>query len=308
MKEAGFVHVLFGLESGSESVMKLMKKGLTQKAVRHGLKLFSETGIKATAFLIVGLPGESAETVEETIDFVQQLQKIQYLFYDDIGVAGVYPGTELFTLAKEAKMKIKGYGIIDDKYWLSDGPVPFYEVDHKHSQLEEWKEKTRNAIALGRMFNSCENFLKQRKLVPSVIEYCWRWNFGILDSMKNILKQQPDLSFRFIKAAILNETPVLELASLHVEVEKSIIAGLFRNMSIPEQQKFIIKYNKQLLEDEKTLSRWHSIQVKEQSGNEEKNDNYADEVVSTDGTMITSIKSDFDDERNRIRTRLSVIQ
>jgi len=308
MKEAGFVHVLFGLESGSESVMKLMKKGLTQKAVRHGLKLFSETGIKATAFLIVGLPGESAETVEETIDFVQELQKIQYLFYDDIGVAGVYPGTELFTLAKEAKMQVQGYGVIDDKYWLTDGPVPWYEVDHKYEQLEDWKDRTRNAIALTRMLDSCENFLKQRKLLPSAIKYSWRWNFGLLESMKIILQENPILSFSFIRAAILKETPELEFAQLCAEVEKSIISGFFKNINIPDQKAFIVKYNKQLLEDEKTLSRWHHIQEKEKPGNDSKNDNYAEEVVAIDGTMIATIESDFDDERNRIRDRLNILQ
>ena len=43
MKQAGFVHVLFGLESGAPDVLKKMKKGITQKSARHGLKLFSET-------------------------------------------------------------------------------------------------------------------------------------------------------------------------------------------------------------------------------------------------------------------------
>ena len=71
MAKAGFIHVLFGLESGSPTVLKQMKKGLTQKSIRHGLKLFSDAAggskMKITAFLIVGLPGENAQTIDETI-------------------------------------------------------------------------------------------------------------------------------------------------------------------------------------------------------------------------------------------------
>ena len=301
MKEAGFVHVLFGLESGSESVMKLMKKGLTQKAVRHGRKLFSETGIKATTFLITGLPGETKETIDETIDFVQELQGIQYIYYDDIGVAGIYPGTELFTLAKEAKMELKGYGVIDDDYWLTDGPVPFYEVDNTYEQLLEWKEKIRNGIGLFRIMDSPENFLRQRKLIPSIIEYSWKWNFGLNDIINNVLARHKDLAFKIVRSAFIKEHPKEEIKQICTEVEKIMIKQLLSSMDLSQKKEFIKKYDKQLIEDKKTLVRWASIQKEENSGSELENNHASEAVVKDDGTMITAIDSDFDSERKRIK-------
>ena len=303
MKEAGFVHVLFGLESGAESVMKQMKKGLTQKAVRHGRKLFAETGIKTTTFLIVGLPGETKETVDETIDFVQELQEIKYIYYDDIGVAGVYPGTELFTLAKEAKMNIPGYGVIDDDYWLTDGGVPFYEVDHKYEQLLEWKEKVRNAIGLFRMTASPENFLKQRKLIPRMVDYSLKWNFGLIDIIHSVFSNGSSgpLIFNILRSSFTGEGPEEGKKRFYLEVEKLLIRGMFSSMSKEQKSDFMKKYEEQLKADEQTIARWHTIQKEQNSGLEKGDKKYAAAVIKEDGTMIEEIESEFDDNRKRIK-------
>ena len=223
MKEAGFIHVLFGLESGAPTVLKKMKKGITQKSARHGLKLFSEAGIKATAFLITGLPGETAETIDETIDFVQELQNIQYLYYDDMGVAGIYPGTELFELAKKSEMQIEGYGTIDDDFWLTDHDVPFYTVDHPYSQLLEWKEKIRNALSYDRWYKEPENFLIQRKTLDSLLDYVWRWDSQQIMSVIATILSEPennDIRVALIKGGITGEKPHEALKSLRNSVGK----------------------------------------------------------------------------------------
>jgi|10_taG_2_1085330.scaffolds.fasta_scaffold05594_6 radical SAM superfamily enzyme YgiQ (UPF0313 family) len=310
MKEAGFVHVLFGLESGAESVMKLMKKGLTQKAVRHGRKLFSETGIKTTTFLIVGLPGETKETVDETIDFVQELQEIQYIYYDDIGVAGVYPGTELFTLAKEAKMIVPGYGVIDDNYWLTDGAVPWYEVDHKYEQLLKWKEKIRNEIGLQRLTASPEIFLKQRKLIPAIVDYSLKWNFGLVPAIQSVFSSADagNLAFNIFRTSFTDESPKEGKKRFYLEVEKLLIKSMLSNMTEKQAIDFRKKYEKQIKADEQTIARWHTIQKNQNSGLEKGDKKYAAAVIKEDGTMISEIKSDFDDNRKRIKKERQYVQ
>ena len=301
MKEAGFVHVLFGLESGAPSVMKLMKKGLTQKAVRHALKLFSETGIKATAFLITGLPGETEETVNETIDFVQELQEIHYLFYDDIGVAGIYPGTELFTLAKEAKLEIPDYGVIDDAFWLTDRDVPWYEVENSYETMLQWREKTRNSISLDRIAKSPENFLQQRKLIPQIIQYSWRYGLhGIIAEVMKILNANQDLTMNTLKQVFLDGDQAPQLKAVYSTFEKGLIRNLLNQMNSEQQEAFKSAYKQQVLADKETLARWHNIQEVEQSGVETKNSTHAEAVVKKDGTMIIPFADDgLDDERKR---------
>lgn len=179
MEEAGFVQVLFGLESGAEEVIKGMRKGISKEHVRYGLDLFAKTSMKATAFIIAGLPGETDETIDETIDFVQELQNINYLFYDDIGVAMVYPGTEMYEM-------VKATGKIDDDYWLTDGDVPYFTdtigAVHTYEKLLGMKEKIRKAIALNFLFTP-EGFLKQRKVIPPMLKYCQQHNMTGINKM-----------------------------------------------------------------------------------------------------------------------------
>jgi anaerobic magnesium-protoporphyrin IX monomethyl ester cyclase len=308
MKSAGFGQVLFGLESGAPVVMKKMKKGLTQKNVRHAVKLFSETGIKATAFLIVGLPGEDPNTIAQTIDFVQELQSIYYLYYDDIGIAGIYPGTELATLAKEAKMKINGYGVFNDNYWLTDGPVPFYEVDHKFSQLSYWKEEIRNAISSDRLLLNTNNFLTQRKLIPSFIEYCWRFNIPSMTSMiLNILKRNQVILEDFIKTSFLNNKSSNAIKVLCNEVEKEFLKSLLSRINLQEQKSFIIDYKEQLKKDIIVLERWHNVQEAEKSGVESPGNESSLAVVNKNGEIIETFFEDGLDDVRKRRAKLVVL-
>jgi len=313
MKEAGFVHVLFGLESGAPNVMKLMRKGLTQKAVRHALKLFSETGIKATAFMIIGLPGETEETINQTIDFLQELQEIHYLYYDDIGVAGIYPGTELFTLAKEAKLEVPGYGVIDDAFWLTGRDVPWYEVENTYETMLRWREKTRNSISLDRIVKTPENFLQQRKLIPQIIQYSWRYGLhGIIAQVMQILNTDQELTMSTLKTVFLDGDQTKHLNAVHSAFEKGLIRTLFQSMDLEQKNAFKKAYEVQIVEDRKTIARWHKTQTRENSGVEtNKNHKHSEAVVNNDGTMVNPIDDGgFDDDRKRkvSKQRLNVIQ
>jgi anaerobic magnesium-protoporphyrin IX monomethyl ester cyclase len=73
MKEAGCKKVFFGLESGSNEVLKLMNKNTTVEAAERTLDLFSRCGIETAGFFMVGYPGESYETIEMTLEWALTL-------------------------------------------------------------------------------------------------------------------------------------------------------------------------------------------------------------------------------------------
>ena len=162
MEKAGFKHVLFGLESGAEEILRTSRKAITKEDAIRAFTLFSESSIKTTAFLIVGLPGETPETVKETIELVQTLQKIKYTFFGDIGILFVYPGTEVYEIAKT-----KGY--IDDNYWLTDNTTPFYTVDNSIETLNDFKETILNHIALDRIFTPA-GFTAQKNMISYILK------------------------------------------------------------------------------------------------------------------------------------------
>jgi len=92
MKHAGCIRMFFGIESGNDSILALMKKQITISQVCKALFLCKENGIKAGAFFIVGYPGENDKTVLETTRFASSLP-LDYLSFT---MPYPIPGTPLY--------------------------------------------------------------------------------------------------------------------------------------------------------------------------------------------------------------------
>jgi radical SAM PhpK family P-methyltransferase len=71
MKESGCEFVFLGIESGSQRILDNMHKGTTVEIYRRCIELFREHDIMTMCSLIVGFPGETAETFQETYEFVE---------------------------------------------------------------------------------------------------------------------------------------------------------------------------------------------------------------------------------------------
>jgi radical SAM PhpK family P-methyltransferase len=72
MYESGCRGVLLGIESGDDRVLRLMDKRATSDDYRHGIAQLKERGIFTHASLIAGFPGETSETIDNTIRFIDQ--------------------------------------------------------------------------------------------------------------------------------------------------------------------------------------------------------------------------------------------
>ena len=69
MKEAGCWHISFGIESGNKDIIKLIKKGIDLDYARKVIGWCKELGIYTKGFFIIGHPGETKETIEDTIKY-----------------------------------------------------------------------------------------------------------------------------------------------------------------------------------------------------------------------------------------------
>lgn len=92
MADAGARLFIVGLESGDPQILKNIKKGATVEMARAFAKNCKQAGIKIHGDFIIGLPGETQETIQKTIRFAKELdvETIQ------VSIAHAFPGTELY--------------------------------------------------------------------------------------------------------------------------------------------------------------------------------------------------------------------
>ncbi len=100
MKSAGCVSIAVGVESGSQEMLSRLKKNVTLDQVRSFCKKCHDLGIYVTAMFIYSLPGEEERDVQETLDFIMELEESEFVSCA-IQPAMIYPGTELERMALE---------------------------------------------------------------------------------------------------------------------------------------------------------------------------------------------------------------
>lgn len=99
LRAGGCVHASFGVESGSPTLLgkHAMNKGQTPDQIRWALRNAHEAGIRTRIFLIVGFPGETDETVEQTLSLVKSVPWDEFSVYPLIA----YPGTPMHDRPEE---------------------------------------------------------------------------------------------------------------------------------------------------------------------------------------------------------------
>jgi anaerobic magnesium-protoporphyrin IX monomethyl ester cyclase len=101
MANSGCVLIGYGIESGSQKMLDIMKKRVTVEQAKQAVRLTQKYIGWADCSFMIGIPGETRETIQETIDFCKELNLVPEVIF----FATPYPGTELYELAK-ARNKI----------------------------------------------------------------------------------------------------------------------------------------------------------------------------------------------------------
>lgn len=97
MKRAGCWSIRFGVESGNQKILNFIQKGITKEQVTEAINLCEKVGICTKAFFMVGHPGETIQTMEETIDFACSLPLTDIT----VQINTPLPNTHQYAIAKD---------------------------------------------------------------------------------------------------------------------------------------------------------------------------------------------------------------
>jgi radical SAM superfamily enzyme YgiQ (UPF0313 family) len=108
MKKAGCYSISFGIESGSQRVLKMMRKNLSLIKAEENVKIAKSMGFLVGSNCILGYPGETVDDINDSLNFFMSLN------LDSMAVVNLipFPGTEVRKLCEE-----KGYLTADADHW-----------------------------------------------------------------------------------------------------------------------------------------------------------------------------------------------
>ncbi|MFC1685673.1 B12-binding domain-containing radical SAM protein [Nanoarchaeota archaeon] len=97
LKESGCLSAAIGVETGNEEMLKVIKKKETKDEIRNAVKILKDEGVPITTSYVLGLPGDTHETLQQTLDFAKELNTEQMKFM----LLTPVPGTEAYRMAVE---------------------------------------------------------------------------------------------------------------------------------------------------------------------------------------------------------------
>lgn len=135
MKKAGCWGISFGVESGNQQMLDLMKKGIKIKQIKNTFKLCKKYKIDSFAYFIIGLPWETEETINDSIRLAIEIDPSVADFF----IVYPFPGTEFYEMAVKE-------GLIKDEGFKSEGAYGLPAIDTLYVKKERLLELRKKAL------------------------------------------------------------------------------------------------------------------------------------------------------------------
>jgi radical SAM superfamily enzyme YgiQ (UPF0313 family) len=179
-KKANFRYIFYGVESGNQEMLDRMKKGLTISEIKRAFELTYQAGIKPTASFVFGLPGETRETIKDTINLWKEISP----FSAGCSFATPLPGTEF------EKTVIKNGHLLDsdyDHYGLGACVVRTKDLTKK--DLEYYRTKFKNKIELVGLRRNLRHIITNRNYFKKIIVKVFKDPGKLIKGLFSMLKK-----------------------------------------------------------------------------------------------------------------------
>jgi len=119
MRKAGCIQISYGVESGSEKIRGALNKKIKNSEIAEAFDITLKYGILPRAYFIYGCPGESRETIQETLDLIFRIKPPVIHFF----ILSIFPGTVLYE-------QLKRRSNLTDDIWLNRfEDIKYFETD-----------------------------------------------------------------------------------------------------------------------------------------------------------------------------------
>jgi radical SAM superfamily enzyme YgiQ (UPF0313 family) len=144
MREAGCKTISFGVETANSEILKTIKKGISIEKVEKALSMCRDAGIQSHVSFIMGLPGESPDTIRETQAFGKTIERLGGFY--GFHMLAPFPGTAVRENNEEYDLKI----LTDDwdQYHANWAITETSKIEKKEMNAitEEWDTETQKAL------------------------------------------------------------------------------------------------------------------------------------------------------------------
>ena len=201
LREVGCEVLGFGIESGSDKVLKRMRKGITRKQIEQTIKITKSLGYWNIGFFMVSMPDETYDDIKATFELLNDFDEMNVQFFK------VHPNTVVYDELKEQ-------GEIDDEVWFDPS---------KETELFYCRERFRSAML---PFNEANALVR------------YAYNKAAVGSPRKLLKSHGTLKGGFLLSAFLLENILLRSRAgraLHGRLRNiRALRGLMKRLTEPK--------------------------------------------------------------------------
>jgi len=157
LKKAGCEEIAYGIESPTQEVLDISRKGITLEQAKKAIKMTHDTGMITRLFFIIGLPGETPGYARRLIDFVEETKTEAV----DLSTFVPYPGCDIYRNPAKYGLKLKNrdFSQYHMTLGLRQGEID-REFTFEHDQMsdEQLREERRKVLEYTKSRGKIKNF------------------------------------------------------------------------------------------------------------------------------------------------------
>jgi radical SAM superfamily enzyme YgiQ (UPF0313 family) len=297
LREIGVWHIQYGFETGSQKILRIMEKNATRKLNIEAAQMTKAAGINTIPFIIVGYPGETTETVYETIDFLKRADLLSMNFRPNLPMAT--PGTPLYEYAQ-----MKGFITDEDRYLDAISDIEAHALTEKNYFINYTNSSTKTVLSWRTlMFEEVNKHYRKKNSLKTLIRILFRKTRekGLTTIIQLIVIHLQ----RKVYAA--RERISYQLSNQGDQKEVSLLTSLFRNVA----KRLLLPYSQNAMEEKEKSQLahdhlWIEVSRKDMDLAADKGVNFDETLMSPKGESLRKINDRVREQIEDLPSRIKI--